>query len=98
MRNSKDKSKRNSALPGEPLSKKEFVASIKEAEKGPFKPIENLEEEVKLKWEKNSDSKTGNNVAPFGLPLSKEEFIQSIKEAEKGPFYTHNEFVLKFNS
>ena len=35
-----DKKPRNLAMPGTPMSKDEFVAMIKEAEKGKFSPIE----------------------------------------------------------
>jgi hypothetical protein len=36
MRKSKVKIKRNLAIPGEPMLQEDFVALIKEAEKGPF--------------------------------------------------------------
>ncbi len=39
MRSSKEKPKRNLAIPGEPMSQEEFVSLIKESEKGPFKPM-----------------------------------------------------------
>lgn len=42
MRSSKIKSKRNSAVPGEPMSQEEFAVMIKEAEKGPFYSHEEL--------------------------------------------------------
>jgi len=97
MRNSKPKSKRNLAIKGEPTSKEEFVALIKEAEKGPFKPIENLVEEVKLQYEKKHYNNYEKVHASFSPDLSKEELLKSIKEAEKGPFYSHEEFIRKFN-
>ena len=97
MRNSKAKTKKKPGIPGEPMSKEEFVALIKEAEKGPFKSLGNLVEEAKSEWRKKSVIKAGKKPLDSDLPLSKEEFISSIKEAEKGTFYTHNEFVLKFN-
>lgn len=55
MRSSKIKNKRNLAIPGEPMSQEEFVALIKEAEKGPFKPLGTFEEfknDVLTAWEK----------------------------------------------
>lgn len=42
MRNSNTKSKRNLAIPGEPMPKEEFIALIKEAEKGPFYSYDEL--------------------------------------------------------
>lgn len=39
MRNSKVKTKRNLAIPGEPMPLEEFKALIKEAEEGSFHPI-----------------------------------------------------------
>jgi len=97
MRNSKIKTKINLGIPGELMSQEAFKALIKEAEDGPFKPIENLVEEVKLKWEKKFSSKTAKKNTPFGPPLSRDKFVESIKAAEKGPFFTHDEFVAKFN-
>lgn len=44
MRPSKVKIKRNLAIPGEPMSQEEFVDLIKEAEKGPFKPLDSFDE------------------------------------------------------
>lgn len=44
MRISKIKSKKNLAIPGEPMSKDEFVSLIKEAENGPFKPLGSFDE------------------------------------------------------
>ncbi len=44
MRSSKVKVKRNLAIPGEPLSQQEFESLIKEAEKGPFKPLGSFDE------------------------------------------------------
>jgi Txe/YoeB family toxin of Txe-Axe toxin-antitoxin module len=44
MRSSKVKIKRNLAIPGEPMSQEEFVDLIKEAEKGPFKPLGSFDE------------------------------------------------------
>lgn len=43
MRLSKVKT-RNLAIPGDPMSHEEFEALIKEAEKGPFKPIGSFDE------------------------------------------------------
>jgi len=53
MRNSKTKSKRNLAIPGDPMSKEEFVALIKEAEKGPFYSLEELIIKMDA-WKKSS--------------------------------------------
>jgi len=44
MRSSKVKIKRNLAIPGNPMSQEEFVDLIKEAEKGPFKPLGSFDE------------------------------------------------------
>lgn len=44
MRSSKIKSRRNLAIPGEPMSQEEFELLIKDAEKGPFKPLGSFEE------------------------------------------------------
>ena len=98
MRNSKVKSKKNLAVPGEPMSPKEFVALIKEAEKGPFKSIDNLVEDVKLQWEKNYKTEKKSDSIISGENLTREEFLAVIKKAEDGPFYTHHELVTKLNS
>jgi hypothetical protein len=95
MRKVKSKTKRNLAIPGEPLSQEEFVALIKEAEKGPFKSIDSLVEDVKLAWEKKSKAKVASGDS---IPLELEsEYTAQIKKAEKGPFYTHSELVEKIN-
>ena len=52
MRNSKVKTKRNLAIPGEPMSQEEFVALIKEAEKGPFYTLEEITRKFNL-WKKS---------------------------------------------
>jgi Txe/YoeB family toxin of Txe-Axe toxin-antitoxin module len=55
MRNSKLKTKRNLAIPGEPISQEEFVALIKEAEKGPFYELgsfEDFKKRILGKWKK----------------------------------------------
>ncbi len=52
MRNSKIKSKRNLAIPGDPMSQEEFFALIKDAEKGPFKTLDNFVEDIKAQWKK----------------------------------------------
>ena len=55
MRSSKIKVKRNLAIPGEPMSQGEFEALIKEAEKGPFKPLDSFDEfrkDIVSTWEK----------------------------------------------
>ena len=52
MRSSKLKNKRNLAIPGDPMTQSEFEALIKEAEKGPFKSIDNLKEDVIALWQK----------------------------------------------
>ena len=52
MRKSKIKVKRNLAIPGEPMSQEEFVSLIKEAEKGPFKSMDNFTEDIKALWKK----------------------------------------------
>jgi hypothetical protein len=46
MRKSKVKIKRNLAIPGEPMLQEDFVALIKEAEKGPFKSMDNFTEDI----------------------------------------------------
>lgn len=50
MRTSKIKPNRNLAIPGEPMSQVEFVALIKEAEKGPFKSMDNFTEDILALW------------------------------------------------
>jgi hypothetical protein len=55
MRSSKVKIKRNLAIPGEPMSQDEFMSLIKEAEKGPFKPLGSFDEfksDVLSAWKK----------------------------------------------
>ena len=52
MRSSKIKIKRNLAIPGEPMSQLEFVDLIKEAEKGPFKTMDNFTEDILALWKK----------------------------------------------
>lgn len=52
MRSSKVKIKRNLAIPGEPMSQEEFMDLIKEAEKGPFKTMDNFVEDIKSLWKK----------------------------------------------
>lgn len=86
MRNSKAKAKKNLAVPGEALSKKEFVALIKEAEKGAFTPLGDLVEEVKLQWKKNLKARAEKKQVAPDESFSKEEFIALVKEGEKGPF------------
>lgn len=71
----------------ESLSQEEFVALIREAEKGPFNSIDSLVEDIELAWKKKSKTKVNAYLSPLGDPPSKEEFIASIREAEKGPFY-----------
>ena len=44
MRTPKTKIKRNLAIPGEPMSQEEFVDLIKEAEKGPSRPLGSFDE------------------------------------------------------
>ncbi len=44
MRTPRVKIKRNLAIPGEAMSQEEFVDLIKEAEKGPFKPLGSFDE------------------------------------------------------
>ena len=48
--------KKNLAVPGEPMSLAEFRLLIQEAEKGPFKPITNLKKEILLCGKKNTQS------------------------------------------
>ncbi len=43
---------KNYAIPGKPMAEKEFLAFIKEAEKGPFFPVENLKKDVLALWKK----------------------------------------------
>ncbi|WP_317896637.1 hypothetical protein [Aurantibacillus circumpalustris] len=97
MRNSNLKSKKNLASPDESLSKKEFKALVKEGEKGPFKPLGNLVEDLQLQWEKKHKSTTKNQFKPEDA-FTKEEFITLVKEGEKGPFYTHMELIEKFDA
>ena len=52
MRNSKVKTKRNLAIPGEPMSREEFAALIKEAEKGPFFSLEEVVDKMNV-WKKS---------------------------------------------
>ncbi len=52
MRISKIKSKKNLAIPGEPMSKDEFVSLIKEAEKGPFYSLDELTTKMNV-WKKS---------------------------------------------
>lgn len=55
MRSSKVKTKRNLAIPGEPMAQEEFAALIKQAEKGPFKPLGSFDEfksDVLSTWKK----------------------------------------------
>lgn len=52
MRSGKVKIKRNLAIPGEPMTQQEFVGLIKEAEKGPFKSMENFTEDIISLWKK----------------------------------------------
>ncbi len=52
MRSSKLKNKRNLAIPGEPMNQSEFEALIKEAEKGPFKSLDNLKADTLAVWKK----------------------------------------------
>ncbi len=42
MRSSKNKIRKNLAIPGKPMSQEEFVSLIKEAESGPFFTCEEL--------------------------------------------------------
>jgi len=86
MRNSKLKTKRNLAIPGEPISQEEFVSLIKEAEKGPFHELGDLVEEVKVQWEKNHKLKAKKNQFNPQDFFTKEEFIALVKQGEKGPF------------
>lgn len=87
MRKVNTKAKKNKRTTDETLSQEEFLARVKEAEKGPFRSIDSLVEDVELAWKKNSKTKLKAQVSPLGEPPSKEEFIASIREAEKGPFY-----------
>jgi hypothetical protein len=98
MRNSNPKSKKNLASADESLSKKEFKALIKEGEKGPFKPIGNLVEELQLQWEKKTKSSAKKNELKPEDSFTKEEFIALVKEGEKGPFFTHTELIDKFSA
>jgi len=52
MRSSKVKIKRNLAIPGEPMSQGEFVDLIKEAEKGPFYTLEEIQTKMEV-WKKS---------------------------------------------
>jgi Txe/YoeB family toxin of Txe-Axe toxin-antitoxin module len=86
MRNSNPKSKKNLASPEEPLTKKEFKALVKEGGKGPFKPIDNLVEDLQIQWEKKQKSTAKKNQFKPEDSFTKEEFIALVKEGEKGPF------------
>lgn len=44
--------KKNLAIPGEPLTQEEFEAIIQETENGAFKSVKNLKEDVLLLWKK----------------------------------------------
>ncbi len=52
MRSSKVKLKRNLAILDEPMSQVEFESLIKEAEKGPFKSMDNFTEDIIALWKK----------------------------------------------
>ena len=52
MRSSKVKIKRNLAIPGEPMSQEEFMDLIKEAEKGPFYTLEEVQAKMEV-WKKS---------------------------------------------
>ena len=52
MRSSKLKNKRNLAIPGESMPQSEFEALIKEAEKGPFKSLDDLKADIFALWKK----------------------------------------------
>jgi hypothetical protein len=55
MRHSKTKLKRNLAIPGEPMPKEEFIALIKEAEKGPFHELgsfDDFKNRILSEWRK----------------------------------------------
>ena len=92
MRNSNLKSKKNLASADKPLSKKEFKALVKEGEKGPFKPLDNLVEDLQLQWEKKHKSTEKKNRFNPEEAFTKEEFIALVKEGEKGPFTTLGSF------
>ena len=51
MRTSKTKIK-NLAIPGEPMSQEEFVGLIKQAEKGPFFTLEEIQAKMEV-WKKS---------------------------------------------
>ena len=52
MRSSKVKIKRNLAIPGTPMSQEEFLDLIKEAEKGPFYTLEEIQAKMGV-WKKS---------------------------------------------
>ena len=52
MRSSKVKIKRNLAIPGNPMSQEEFADLIKEAEKGPFYTLEEIQAKMGV-WKKS---------------------------------------------
>ncbi len=52
MRSSKVKIKKNLATPGDPMSQEEFVDLIKEAEKGPFYTLEEVQAKMEV-WKKS---------------------------------------------
>lgn len=47
-----NKIKKNYAIPGESMTESEFKSFVREAEEGPFYPIEDLKKKVLLAWEK----------------------------------------------
>ena len=47
-----NKTKKNYAIPGEPMTQAEFKSFVQEAEQGPFYPVEDLKKKVLLTWEK----------------------------------------------
>jgi hypothetical protein len=52
MRSPKVKIKRNLAIPGESMSQEDFVDLIKEAEKGPFYSLEEVQAKMEV-WKKS---------------------------------------------
>ena len=52
MKQSKIKTKRNLAIPGEPMTQEEFLGLIKEAENGPFYSLEEVVNKLDV-WKKS---------------------------------------------
>jgi hypothetical protein len=65
MRPSKVKIKRNLAIPGEPMPQEEFVDLIKEAEKGPFYTLEEVQAKMEVWYPINFGTFFNNKYYSF---------------------------------